>query len=78
MLIIGAATDVASALLVDPGIADRIRIVAMAFPSAEGGDEYNVANDVVAWQVLLNSEVPIVIGSGDVCRADLALLSGSS
>jgi purine nucleosidase len=73
VLIIGAATDVASAILVDPGISDRIRIIAMAFPSPDGGDEYNVANDVVAWQVLLNSQVPIVIGSGDVCRADLAL-----
>jgi inosine-uridine nucleoside N-ribohydrolase len=73
VLVIGAATDVASAILVDPGISDRIRIIAMAFPSSEGGDEYNVANDVVAWQVLLNSQVPMVIGAGDVCRADLAL-----
>ena len=73
VLTIGAATDVASAIIVDPGIVDRIRVVAMAFTILEAGNEYNVANDVVAWQVLLNSHVPIVIGSGDVCRADLAL-----
>jgi inosine-uridine nucleoside N-ribohydrolase len=73
VLTIGAATDVASAIIADPGIVDRIRVVAMAFTNLEGGNEYNVANDVVAWQVLLNAHVPIVIGSGDVCRADLAL-----
>lgn len=70
---IGAATDVASAILIDPTIVDRLRIVAMAFTDAKSGDEYNVANDVAAWQVLLRAHVPVVIGSGDVCRADLAL-----
>ena len=69
VLAIGAATDVASAIIEDPGIVDRIRIVAIAFTNLEQANEYNVANDVVAWQVLLNSHVPIVIGSGDVCRA---------
>ena len=73
ILTIGAATDVASAMISDPGIADRIRVVAMAFPNSNGGDEYNVANDVRAWQVVLNSRVPVVIGSGAVCRANLAL-----
>ena len=75
VLTIGAATDVASAILQDPTIVDRIRIVAMAFAnqSPSGGKEYNVENDVKAWQVLLDSNVPITIGSGDVCRAYLAL-----
>ncbi len=74
LLTIGAATDVASAILQDPTIADRIRIVAMAFKDwPEGGPEFNVANDVKAWQVILNSNVPIVVGCGDVCRANLAL-----
>jgi inosine-uridine nucleoside N-ribohydrolase len=73
VLTIGAATDVASAILYDPAIAERIRVVAMAFPSEKGGDEYNVANDVAAWQVLLASRVPLVIGAGDICRAYLAL-----
>lgn len=73
VLTIGAATDVASAMIEDPTIVDRIRVIAMAFKSLAGGDEYNVANDVKAWQILLDSEVPITVGSGDVCRANLAL-----
>jgi purine nucleosidase len=74
ILTIGAATDVASAILEDPTIVARIRIVAMAFTSwPDGGNEYNVANDVKAWQVILDSDVPVVIGPGDVCRANLSL-----
>jgi purine nucleosidase len=74
ILTIGAATDVASAILEDPTITSRIRIVAMAFTSwPDGGNEYNVANDPKAWQVILDSNVPVVIGSGNVCRADLSL-----
>src|SRR5215472_11365189 len=60
---IGAATDVASALLKDPTIVDRIQVVAMGFSSwAKGGDEFNVLNDIKAWQVILESNVPVVIG----------------
>ena len=71
---IGAATDVASALLKDPTIADRIQIVAMGFNGwTKGGDEYNVLNDIKAWQVILQSDVPVVVGCADVCRANLAL-----
>lgn len=75
VLTIGAATDVASAILEDPTITNRIKIVAMAFTSdsSEGGKEFNVQNDVAAWQVLLRSDVPITIGSGDICRRYLAL-----
>jgi purine nucleosidase len=75
VLTIGAATDVASALLTDPGIADKIRVVAMGFTnlSAEGGKEFNVENDPHAWQAILQTQVPVIIGSGDVCRKDLAL-----
>ena len=75
VLTIGAATDVASALLSEPGIADRINVVAMGFKdlSQDGGKEYNVQNDPRAWQIILNSHVPVVIGSGDVCREHLAL-----
>jgi inosine-uridine nucleoside N-ribohydrolase len=71
---IGAATDVASAILEDPSIVDRIQVVAMGFSSwPKGGDEYNVENDIRAWQVILQSDVPVVVGAGDVCRAHLAL-----
>ena len=74
LLTIGAATDVASAILEDPSIVDRIGIVAMGFRNlTEGGKEYNVENDPKAWQVILDSDVPVTIGSGDVCQKDLAL-----
>lgn len=74
VLTIGAATDAASAILKDPSIAQRIRIVAMGFRSlAEGGHEYNIENDPKAWQVILDSDVPVVIGAGDVCQRDLAM-----
>jgi purine nucleosidase len=75
VLTIGAATDVASALLVDPTLADRIHIVAMGFKDSgpTGGQEYNVQNDPHAWQVLLRSNAPITIGAGDVCQKYLAL-----
>lgn len=74
VLTIGAATDVASAVLEDPSIVDRIRIIAMGFKNLrEGGNEYNIQNDPTAWRVLLDSGAPVVIGSGDVCARDLAL-----
>jgi len=73
VLIIGAATDVASAILLDASIVDRIRIVQMGFTNERGGDEFNIANDVRAVQAILNSSVPLVIGPGDVCRASLSL-----
>jgi inosine-uridine nucleoside N-ribohydrolase len=75
VVVIGAATDVASAMLQDPTLVNRIRIVAMAFgnSSSDGGNEYNVQNDPRAWEILLNSNVPITIGAGDTCRKYLAL-----
>ncbi len=74
VLTIGAVTDAASAILKDPSITDRIRIIDMGFKSwQEGGDEFNILNDVKAMQVLLRSDVPMVVGSADVCRATLSL-----
>jgi purine nucleosidase len=74
VLTIGAATDVASAILEDPSIVQRISVVAMGFRNlTEGGKEYNVENDPKAWQVILDSDAPVTIGSGDVCQRDLAL-----
>ncbi|HEX4166571.1 MAG TPA: nucleoside hydrolase [Bryobacteraceae bacterium] len=74
VLTIGAATDVASAILKDPSITDRISIVAMGFKSlAEGGKEFNIENDPRAWQVILDSNAPVTIGAADVCRRDLAM-----
>ena len=73
VLMIGAATDVASAILSDPSIADRIRVIQMGFTDEQGGEEFNVANDVHAVQAILESRVPLVIGTGNVCRASLSL-----
>jgi purine nucleosidase len=71
---IGASTDVASAILKDPSISDRITVVAMGFVDwPEGRDFFNVKNDPFAWQVILSSDVPLVIGSGTVGKRDLKL-----
>jgi inosine-uridine nucleoside N-ribohydrolase len=79
IVVIGAATDVASALLVDPSLAKRIEIVAMAFRNwPEGGDEFNVKNDMKAWQVLLESPAPIVVSDGAVALADLRMTRESA
>ena len=73
VLMIGAATDVASAILIDSTIVDRIRVIQMGFTNEQGGEEFNVANDVHAVQAILNSKVPLVIGPGDVCKANLSI-----
>jgi len=73
VLVIGAATDIASAILTDPGIVDRIRVVEMGFYDEHGGEEFNIANDVYAAQVIMDSAVPLAIGPGKVCRENLAL-----
>ena len=73
VLMIGAATDVASAILIDPSIVDRIRVIQMGFNDESGGEEFNVANDVHAVQIIINSKVPLVIGPGKVCRESLSL-----
>jgi purine nucleosidase len=74
VLIIGAATDVASALLADPTLADRITIVAMGFDGwPEGKDPWNVKNDVRAWQVVLESKAPIVVGDATVTKRRLQM-----
>lgn len=70
--LIGHATDVASALLEDPTLADRITVIAMGFKDyARGGDEWNVLHDRIAWRVLLESGVPIAVGDQGVCVREL-------
>jgi inosine-uridine nucleoside N-ribohydrolase len=74
VLALGACTDIASALILDPTLKNRIDIVAMGFDSwPKGGDGFNVKNDVTAWQILLDSGVPISIASGAVAIRDLAM-----
>ena len=74
LLVIGAATDAASALIIDPSLADRVRIIAMGFRSWEtGGDEFNIRNDPAAWRVILNSRVPLVAGDAAVTTKHLTV-----
>ena len=76
VIVIGAATDTASALLVDPAFANRVEIVAMGFQGwQEGGKEFNIMNDPIAWQVILDSGVPVTVGDGTVTKRDLSLTS---
>jgi inosine-uridine nucleoside N-ribohydrolase len=73
VLMIGAGTDVASAILTDPTIVERVRIIQMGFNDEQGGNEFNIANDVYAVQAILDSNVALVVGPGKVCRASLSL-----
>jgi len=74
VFVIGAATDVASAILKDPTITNRITVVAMAFADwPAGGDGFNVTNDPAAWMVILDSDVPVVVGSFAVTGKALKL-----
>jgi purine nucleosidase len=69
VVVIGAATDVASAILTDPSWVDRVKIVAMGFNSyPQGGDPWNVKNDPIAWRTLLESRVPIVVGDVEITK----------
>ncbi len=74
VLAFGPATDIASAVLIDPAVVGRIEVVALAFDRyPEGGDGWNVLNDVAAWQVLLDAEVPVTTASGFVALDHLDL-----
>jgi len=74
VLSIGAATDIASALLIDPSLSERIEVVAMGFDGWPGGnDVWNIKNDIPAWQVLMLSPTPITVGDSAVCLKRLQL-----
>jgi len=62
----GPATDIASALIKYPEIEDKIEIVATAFQSKQQGMSFNVGNDITAWQVILERDVPIAVCPGPV------------
>lgn len=60
---IGAATNVASALRIEPQIADRLVLVwlggnALHWPHVK---EYNVCQDITAAQTVLDSGIPLVL-----------------
>jgi inosine-uridine nucleoside N-ribohydrolase len=72
VVLLGAATDVALALSRDERVEDSIEIVAGAFDKwPEGGDTDSVAYDVAAWQVILDSSVPLTIASTAAARQHL-------
>jgi inosine-uridine nucleoside N-ribohydrolase len=72
IVVIGAATDLASALLDDPSLEDRIEVVALGFDSwPKGTDRFNVKNDVSAWQVLFDANLPLTIADCQVAIRDL-------
>ena len=74
ILVIGPATDVASALLIDPTLEDRIDVIAMAYNTwPEGTDLFNVKNDIASWQVLMASQTPITVGDWAVCKTHLTM-----
>jgi inosine-uridine nucleoside N-ribohydrolase len=73
VLIIGSHTDVASAILTDPTIVQRIRVIMMGMVGwPRGDDEWNVKNDADAARVVLESGVPLVVGCSEVCIRDLS------
>jgi inosine-uridine nucleoside N-ribohydrolase len=79
VLAIGSATDIASALLMEPALADRIEVTGVGFDRwPEGGDPFNVKNDVCAWQALLASLVPLTVGPIDTCIRHLTLTRGAA
>jgi inosine-uridine nucleoside N-ribohydrolase len=71
---LGATTDVASAFLSDRSMGDRVEILTMGFDDwPKGGDPWNIKNDPLAYQVILDSPAPITIGSTAVTRKYLEL-----
>jgi purine nucleosidase len=77
VLAIGAATDLASAILIDPRTAERIEVVAMGFEGwPRGGDPWNVKNDPQAYRVILASGAPLVVASAEVCSRHLTIDEG--
>jgi inosine-uridine nucleoside N-ribohydrolase len=74
VVLAGPATDIACALELDPLLSSRIEIVAAGFEKfPEGGDMWNVRNDVWAWEILLDSEVPLIVGDASVAGEHLLL-----
>lgn len=63
VLCLGAATNVASAVLMDPSIRNKIVVVWLGTNFSDAGHqgEFNLVQDYRAGQILLNSKVPLVL-----------------
>ncbi len=60
VLCLGALTNVASALLMEPAISQRMTVIWIGGNSyPEGGWEYNLKNDLIAAQYVFSSEVSL-------------------
>lgn len=60
VIFLGPLTDMASAYLMEPRIANRLTCVWIGgakYP--EGGYEYNLNNDIASARVVMNSEIPV-------------------
>lgn len=60
VLFMGPLTDMASAYLLEPAIANRLTVIWIGggcYP--EGGQEYNLKNDINAANVVYNSPIPV-------------------
>jgi len=60
---IGACTNIASALLIDPSIKDNMGVIWLGGNWLKGGDlgEFNLVQDYTAGQYLMNSTVPLLL-----------------
>jgi purine nucleosidase len=73
ILVTGSCTDVASSILTDPSIVQRIRVIMIGFLDwPNGSDPWNVQNDPEAARVVFESDVPLVVGCMNVCIRDLS------
>lgn len=63
VLCLGAATNVASAVLMEPSIRNKIVVVWLGTNFSDAGHqgEFNLVQDYRAGQILLNSKVPLVL-----------------
>ncbi|MEK3914193.1 nucleoside hydrolase [Paenibacillus sp. FSL H7-0331] len=60
VIFLGAITDLASAYLMNPGIADRLTAVWIGGGTwPDGGEEFNLANDIHAANVVFSSPMPL-------------------
>lgn len=63
VLAIGAITNVASALMLDPSIKDNMAVIWLGGNQIEGDNlgEFNLVQDFTAGQILINSGVPLLL-----------------
>jgi inosine-uridine nucleoside N-ribohydrolase len=74
VLLLGAATEVALALVVEPAAAQRLEVIATGFDAwPRGGDAGNVKADPLAWHLLLQLGAELVVADATVAKRDLTL-----